>query len=76
MEKSYSIAPLSTTNPPLIEVVASPPFVDIENMGEPVAVPSAKLDDVAMVHANAVLFGIVVVERFAKLTVDTWLKFK
>ena len=65
--KSYSIAPLSTTNPPLIDVVANPPLVDIENIGEPDAVPVTKLEDVAMVQAYEVEFGIVVVEDEAKI---------
>ena len=33
VEKSYSIAPLSTINPPRIEVVARPPFVEIAKIG-------------------------------------------
>ena len=67
--KSYSTASESIKNPPRREVVASPPLVLIERIG------TADVD-VAIVQAYAVEFGIVVVERFAKLTVDTWLKLR
>ena len=59
LDESYANAPPSIVNEPFKVVDARDVFVEIANIGVPVAVPSRKSEEVAMVQAYAVLFLIV-----------------
>ena len=59
LDESYANAPPSIVKEPFKVVDARDVFVEIANIGVPVAVPSRKSEEVAMVQAYAVLFFIV-----------------